>query len=258
MTTEIQFLHTMRQADHLEQALRDGLMFTDHKVSFDPFKNLGDAARISAEYSLPKLLGRVQALGGNHLDLNALAAGLGSMSGEVPMICFTEVQAGRSLCLHYLNFGAYGIVVTREWLERNGGDRVVYAGPDSALTRRLHRLFVDFQIAGVHVKDGKTLFDSSHSHPILDLLAFIQGRDQLAEVEWRIAGEHGWTGGEPASGKRIPLTMNDIKEVVVQNPGDVARFEAILRSLPGAGGCAELPVVRQQPKFLSQSPEWYR
>lgn len=258
MTTAIQFLHTMRQADHLEQALREGLMFTDHKVSFDPFNGLDDAAKKSAEYSLPKLLQRVTSCGANHLDLNDLAHGLGAMSGMVPMICFTEVQEGRNLTMHYLNFGAYGVVMTREWLERNGGDRVIYAGQNSALTTRLHRLFVDFLIAGVHVKNGKALFDSNHFHPILNLLAFIQGRDQLAEVEWRIAGEHGFMGGDKASGKRLPLPLNDIEDVVVQNDEDVPRFEAILRSLPGAGECTELPVVRRQPDSLRTMTSQYR
>lgn len=258
MTTTIQFLHTMRQADYLEQALLEGLMFTDHKVSFDPFMGLDDAAQKSAEYSLPKLINRITSCGSNHANLNALAHGLGSMSGMVPMICFTEVQEGRDLKLHYLNFGAYGIVVTREWLERNGGDRVVYTGQGSELTTRLHRLFVDFQIAGVHVKDGKALFDSNHMRPILNLLAFVQGRDQLTEVEWRIAGEHGFMGGDRASGKRLPFRLNDIEEVVVQNDEDIPRFEAILRSLPGAEKCAEPPTVRRQPDALNDKASWYR
>lgn len=233
-------------------------MFTDHEVLFDPFMDLDDAVRMSEEYSLPKLMTRVTSCGSNHVDLNALAYGLGSMSGTVPMICFTEVQEGRDLKLHYLNFGSYGIVMTREWLERNGGDRVVYAGPGSALTTRLHRLFIDFQIAGVHVQNGKALFDSNHMHPILNLLAFVQCRDHLAEVEWRIAGEHGFMGGDRASGKRLPFSLNDIEEVVVQNDEDVSRFESILRSLPGAEKCAELPTVRRQPDSLNVKASLYR
>lgn len=258
MTTTIQFLHTMRQADYLEQALQEGLMFTDHEVSFDPFMGLDDAAKKSAEYSLPKLINRINSCGSTHENLKVLAYGLGSMSGKVPMICFTEVQEGRDLNQHYLNFGAYGIVVTREWLERNGGDRVVYTGQGSELTTRLHRLFVDFMIAGVHVGDGKALFDSNHMHPIVNLLAFVQGRDQLSEVEWRIAGEHGFLGGERATGNRLRVGLNDIEEVVVQNDADVPRFEAILRSLPGADKCAEPPTVRRQPDSLNDKASLYR
>ncbi len=258
MTTDIRFLHTMRQADYLEQALRDGLMFTEHKVSFYPFKDLDDAASKFHEYGLPKLRARVAALGIQNIDLNILASGIGSISGMVPMICFTEVQGARDLKPHYLNFGAYGVVVTRDWLERNGGDRVVYAGPNSALTTRLHRLFIDLQIAGIHMENGAPLFDISHMIPILNLLAFIQRRDQLAEVEWRIAGEHGFMGGKKATGNRLPLAVNDIEEVLVQNEDDVPKFESILKSLPRTEVGVVLPPVRCQPDTLLVSESWYR
>ena len=258
MTTGIRFLHTMRQADYLEQALKDGLMFTEHKVLFDPFKDLEDAARKSHEYGLPKLIARVTALGVPNTNLNALAHGIGSMSGMVPMICFTEVQGARDLKPHYLNFGAYGVVVTRDWLERNGGDRVVYTGPHSALTTRLHRLFVDLQIAGIHVRSGTAQFDTSHMIPILNLLAFIQGRDQIAEVEWRIAGEHGFMGGYKATGKRIPLGVNDIEEILVQNEDDVPKFESVLESLPRTADGVAFPPVRRQPDTLLVRDSWYR
>lgn len=250
MTTTIQFLHVMRQSCHLEQALRQGLMLTDHPVTFNPFEDDEAAAQAMQDYSLGALLTRATELGISHLNLNHTAYALGSISGKIPMICFTEVHDGRDLYPHYLNFGGYGVVVSRDWLETNGGDRVLYAGARSEVTKRLHRLFVDHQIAGLHVQNGSMMLGSSAQSPILDLLAYVQGRDQLIEVEWRIAGEHGFTGRRRTSGERIALPLHAIETVVVQNPDDVARFEDILKSLPEASSATRLPPVLRQPTML--------
>ena len=166
------------------------------------------------------------------------------------MLCFTEVHDGRDLFPHFLNFGAYGVVVSRNWLETNGGDRVLYAGARSEVTKRLHRLFVDYQIAGLHVQNGAVLFTNSSLSPILDLLAYVQQRDQLIEVEWRIAGEHGFTGRRRASGDRIILPLDAIEAVLVQNDDDIAKFEGILKFVPGASSAIDMPPVLAQPPKL--------
>ena len=46
------------------------------------------------------------------------------------MLCFTEVVEGKDISSHGNIFGNYGLVVSRRWLESNGGDRVVYVGDD--------------------------------------------------------------------------------------------------------------------------------
>ena len=259
MTTQIQFLHVMREADYLEQALRDGLMFTDHRVKFNPFgDDMGAAAQAMADYAMPRLVERATALGATDLNLNALAYGLGSIAGDVPMICFTEVHESRDLCAHYMNFGAYGVVVSKQWLEGSGGDRVIYAGAQSAVTRNLHRIFVDLQIANVHVENGGALFDNRALEGILDLFAYVQGRDQLAEAEWRIAGSHGFMGGRRASGDRIPLPVSEIDAVLVQREDDVPRFEALLASLAAKSGASKVPTVHRQPDTLPNSRPLYR
>jgi hypothetical protein len=250
MTTHIQFLHVMREASYLEQALVNGLMFTDHPVTFRPFSDDEDAARAMANYSLGRLSEKATAMGARDLNLNELAFGLGTISGKIPMICFTEVHDSRDLFPHIMYFGAYGVVASRTWLECHGGDRVFYAGSESAVTKRLHRLFVDHQISGLHVRDGKALLDSRSLDPILDLFAYAQGRGQLAEVEWRIAGEHGFTGRRRASGERIPLPLSDVEAVLVKTNDDVPRFEAILASLAAESGAVKLPPILVQPATL--------
>ena len=252
MTVPLKFIHVMKEASYLEQALAEGLMFTDHRVAFHPSSDAADAARVFNSYSLPLLLQRVAALGldGCALNLNALTGSLGSMAGQVPMICFSEIQRGRELGSHFVNFGAYGVAVTREWLEQQGGDRVMYAGPHSAITKRLHRLFIDHQIACVYDNAGTPLYNSRCIAPILDLLVYIQGRDQLEEVEWRIAGHHGFMGGPRSTGTRIPLPLADIETVLVQREDDKPKFMAILKSLAKAQGVAKTPRILVQPKTL--------
>jgi len=252
MTVPLKFIHVMKEASYLEQALVEGLMFTDHRVAFHPSSDAADAARIFNGYSLPLLQQRVAELGldGSALNLNALSGSLGSMAGEVPMICFSEIQRGRGLGSHFVNFGAYGVAVTRDWLEQQGGDRVIYAGPDSAISKRLHRLFIDHQIACVYDNAGTPTYDSRSIAPILDLLVYIQGRDQLEEVEWRIAGRHGFMGGARSTGTRIPLPLAEIEAVLVQREDDKPKFTAILKALAKEQGVAKTPRVMVQPTTL--------
>lgn len=250
MTTILRFLHTMHEAAFLEQALKDGLMLTDHPVKFAPLDiNDGGAIEIMQSYSIAALNERASALGVSDLNLNALMYGLGTIAGKIPMICFTEVHEGRSLVPHYANFGAYGVVVSKEWLEANGGDRVLYAGPTSAVTKRLHRLFVDLQIAKLYVQNGKMLFNNSSLEPILNLLAYIQSKDQLDEVEWRIAGEHGFTGRRRETGDRLTLPFDAIQAVLVKKEDEVEKFTDILKALSTTPG-KELPPVLVQPRIL--------
>jgi hypothetical protein len=70
------------------------------------------------------------------------------------------------------------------------------------------------------------------------------------QVEWRIAGEHGFTGRRRTSGDRIILPLDAIEAVLVQNDDDVAKFEGILKSLPGASSATNVPAVLVQPPTL--------
>lgn len=250
MITDIRFLHTMRKPEYLEQALRHGLMLTDHEATFRPFDDDADAARLTGEILLPRLTARLKAIGECEVNLNALVAGIGSISGQVPMICFTEVHDGRDLSNHFFTFGAYGVVVNRQWLEANGGDRVLYAGPQSRVTKLLHKLFVEHQLSGLHSRSGKAMYSSETLSPILDLLAYVETRAHLEEVEWRIAGEHGFTGRKRASGERIQLPLSAIEMVLVQNNADVEYFTSVLKSLPDAASVPMLPAVKVYAALL--------
>jgi hypothetical protein len=124
------------------------------------------------------------------------------------------------------------------------------AAAHSALTRRLHQAFFDFQLAGLHVQNGKALFDKVPMERMLDIFAYVQGRDQMAEAEWRISGSHGYFGKKRNTGDRIALPLAQIDAVLVQNPDDIPKFEAILAALASARGASKWPPVLRQPESL--------
>lgn len=132
----LKFLHSMRERSFLESALSEGLMLRDHTVQFSPAKTHAQwQALLGEEWSL--LMTKLNSLGAPWGGLseerkNLLMGGIGSISGKIPMLCFTEVPEGRGLSFHHLSFGGYGLVVSRNWLESNGGDRVIYAGNNSS------------------------------------------------------------------------------------------------------------------------------
>jgi hypothetical protein len=77
----------------------------------------------------------------------------------------------------------------------------------------------------MHVRDGRLLFNSDSLKPILDLLAYVQGRNQLIETEWRIAGERNDARGgkmtlvvSPFPGSRHGLNSNKLMEEAGKTP----------------------------------------
>lgn len=144
MQPTLQFLHSMRKPEFLRTALTEGLMFTDHEVSYVPASSSVEWHDLTAE-TTALLMDRLALLGKPWHSLTeerriSLMSGIGSMRGKIPMICFTEIPEGRQLWFQHLSFGPYGVVVSRGWLERNGADRVLYVGDNSALSRRLYRV----------------------------------------------------------------------------------------------------------------------
>jgi len=180
-----------------------------------------------------------------------LLMGLGSISGEIPMVCFTEVPDGRDIRDHFLQFGAYGIVVKRSWLDANGADRVIYFGQNSAVSQRIYKIVTGLHISNLHKNaDGEVLFEKDTLSSALDLLAYIEVRENISEAEWRIAGNHGFMGGASDADKRLPLTLADIEAVLVQNAPDIDIVEGTIDRLAVEQGVTQTPKVLCQPQTL--------
>lgn len=251
------FLHTMRERAHLESALSNGLMLRRHPVDFNPADTDEQWNRI-LEAVLPLLRQKLHQLGRPLDQLSdtrrtTLLSGLGRVRGQIPMLCFTEVPEGRSLHLHYLNFGAYGLVASRNWLERNGGDRVIYVGQDAAVSTRLHRIIASHHIAGIHLAhiasldETQPVYDNASMSLALDLLAYVETRQNILEAEWRIAGDHGYMGGSHNEGRRIPIELNDVECITVQCDTDVEEIRQVVEELGRRNGITSVPQVLVQP-----------
>lgn len=209
---QLQFLHCLRKYDYLVQSLRDGLMFTAHQVKYQP---ANDPLHWQAllQHVVPTLLGKLERLGVPFENLpedrqRLLMAGLGTMTAEMPMICFTEVPSGRDISMHAYQFGKYGIGLRREWLEEQGADRVIYVGDKTALSERLFRTVAKAKIHGLHIsQNGTPLFEVDIDRTVIDLLAYVETRTNVEELEWRIAGKHNFYGGGSDVNRRIPLPL---------------------------------------------------
>ncbi len=251
----LKFLHSMRDRESLEAALQEGLMYKNNPVKFSPADtNVAWSELLNLVW--PTLIPHLDRIGKPWVGLteqrqNLLLQGIGTMSVSIPMVCFTEVPEGRKLRWQQLLFGGYGVVVRREWLESHGGDRVLYVGAGSEVSIRLFRVLANLQIAGLHVgQSGDVLFDSGQLPAIIDLLAYIQVRKNLEELEWRIAGHHGITGGSPETGKRVPLSLDQIEIILVQNKADIAHFRAIAKDVARRQSVLKIPRIQRQPETL--------
>ena len=218
--TELSFLHSMRKRTYLKKALTEGLMFTDHMVRFSLSEDAFHFLDMLNEVE-PLIEARASQLGIDWGTVakehkNAVYLGMGAVAGKMPMLCFTEVLSERELFTHHMLFGAYGIVVSQRWLEANGGDRVVYTGENSKLTKSLHRAMVQLRLGAMFVDNGRILFDGMVEPTILDLLQHVQVRKNLKEFEWRIPGAHGFLGGPRATNTCLKIEVNDIESVLVQ------------------------------------------
>ncbi len=245
----------MGQREHLESALRDGLMLTDHEVQFAPIGD-GEAASSLLNQILPLLESRLESLGQPLESLSeerqrVIFLGIGNIKGKVPMLCLTEVPSGRVIDMHRLLFGSYGLVISRDWVERNGGDKVIYIGHNSTVTHQLFINLATLRIFGLFVdRNGQVLFDNESIRPVLNLLSFFQMRDHLEEAEWRITGNHGFMGGERESGKRLPLTLEEIEYVFAPDDREAKELSILVEELKQKQGAKIVPKIISFPNQI--------
>lgn len=246
--SSLQFLHSLREYDYLVQSLRDGLMFTTHQVKYAP-ANDPSHWQVLLGQVMPTLLGKLERLGVPFESLSeerqyVLMAGLGTMTAEMPMICFTEVPLGRDISMHVYQFGKYGIGLRREWLEEQGADRVLYVGDKTALSERLFRTLAIAKIHALHLSsDGTPLFETDLERTVIDLLAYVESRTNVEELEWRIAGKHNFYGDVSDANRRIPLPLTAVDRVFVARVDEVAAMTALVEELARAQDGLAPPIV---------------
>jgi hypothetical protein len=172
------------------------------------------------------------------------------------MLYFSEVPEGREISYQQLPFGAYGLVVKRQWLEKNEADRALYIGQNSPVSRHLFRNLANLRISSLFVDvSGQVLFDNSCFPALLDLLAHIEVRENIEEFEWRIVGNHGFMGGKRETGKRLLIQLEDIEYILVQKTEDVNGFEKLIIDFAESQASSQIPPVLCQPNVIPVSCE---
>ncbi|MFZ6767855.1 abortive infection system antitoxin AbiGi family protein [Undibacterium sp. Di26W] len=248
----------MRELTFLEQALTEGLLLTDHEVEFRPITDDKEFNALLNQEIYPKIerkLGNLDRFRGNVSDneKQVLSYGVTNISGKIPMLCFTEIAEGRILSNQHVGFGAYGIIVKRAWLEENKAERVLYVGENSPISRALYRILMDAKIPTLHIDKIKGILwgqTREEMKNVWNLLSYVQVRRHLEELEWRIVGEHGFLGGERDTGKRLPIRLDDIDYVFVQNDSEVPTTREFIDILAVQQKTARIPTVLAQPEKI--------
>ncbi len=207
-------------------------MLTSHKVNFQATTDL-DQLRVISEQIRPLLLERLELLGTPWGALSeerrqVLMRGIGSIRGEVPMVCFTAVPAGKLVAEQRAAFGNFGLVASRAWIEKNGGDRVVYVGDNSALSRTLFLVVGTMHIFSLHAVNGEPMYENRAMSAALRLVCSVERRAHLNEDEWRIWGNPGWMGGHKEEGKRIALPLEEIELVLAPTLEEAKQMDALV------------------------------
>jgi Putative abortive phage resistance protein AbiGi, antitoxin len=255
MLPSLKFLHSMRERNYLESALTDGLLLTGHKVKFLPSEKTVDIESLLNDVK-PTLLAQLIKIGKpwDCLDeerQKTIFSGIGAISGSIPMLCLTEVPEGRSISFQQFSFGGYGLVIKRQWLEKNEADRVLYIGQNSPVSCHLFRILANLRVSSLFVDGtGQVLFNMSCFPAILDLLAYIEVRENLEEFEWRIVGKTGFMGGKRAKGKRLTIGLDDIEYILVQKSEDIDNLNQLIHSLAISQKSSKIPSILCQPNTI--------
>lgn len=249
---ETKFLHCMAQAEFLELALREGLMLRNHTVKFAPTDDPVSYQRLMADI-LPLLEGQLAKSGTSLAEFDRdtrelIFRGIGSVKGQIPMLCIAEVQKGSEIN-NLKAFGSYGLVISKSWLMSHGADRVVYIGDASTGSRLVYKALASLRIQGITVADGKVLFDNKRLRSVFDMLPFVQERCHAGEFEWRIAGNHGFMGGGSDAGKKIAISLDDI-EFVFAPKDEVDAFTQLVAELQAGQKLAKAPQVMAFPEKI--------
>ncbi len=252
MTTKITLLHCTKEKEYLSDLLQNGLKFREHPVEFKLTKETGSwlIGKI-----MPILTHHVASLGLQFSKLSpenisTIMRGLGSISAQIPMICFTEVATGKDISPHGLKYGKYGLSIDRAWLESKGADRVTYIGDETEYSKLMALNLGTMRALSLQLNpQGGVIYNAQIFEMILDLFCFFEKRSNLEEQEFRIPGKHGFSGGETRTGSRLEIPIQKIETIFVAEESDVEEIEETLRSVSRVQDYnGTLPTVRVFPE----------
>ncbi len=211
----VRLFNCMKKKEHLISALQHGLQLNPHAVRLpfdvETLRELPDKVRHKIESELV-------------VDKSVPSSEDRHIVVRVPMACFSEVlgKRGRTIRKHLLNFGSFGLFVSIHWLQRHGGDRVVYTG--GAFGARLNRLF----LSSFYGDDERKNADRFNMW--LDLISMTELGWHLQEQEWRIArppiSAVPFEGDE--TGELLSIKIADIEGVFVRSGTEISEIHELL------------------------------
>ena len=247
------FLHCMKKFEYLSSAVKDGLMFTSHEVKF--LFSQDDTELIKYQNEIMKFINlRLGELGTSFESLpddrqKIIMMGIGSITGKIPMICFTEVPEGKEIKLHGQMFGYYGVLVRKEFIDKYNGDKVIYVGDNKSVGKLLARIIAIAKSMSLHRKNSMILFNSDVDKYILSFFGFIENSINFREQEWRIVGNHGFFGGGNDAGTRISIDLSDIEKIFVKEEKEIESIQQLIAEKAKREEYnGKLPIVELFPK----------
>jgi hypothetical protein len=247
----------MKKREYLENSIEEGLMLTGHMVDFK-FSSLPADWQKLLQDIIPLVNRRLAELGTTLQSLpedrkKIIFIGIGSITGEVPMLCFSEVTSGKNISDNKQMFGHYGLVLTRDWVENNGGDKVIYIGNGTTISKHIAYALASLRSLSLFLdnRSNNVVFENYTEKMVLNLFCFIENRININETEWRIAGNPGFMGGKNENGKKYAFPMGDIKYVFVRKKDEIKPISQLLRS-KAQKECfsGELPAIIEFPEAM--------
>jgi hypothetical protein len=77
-------------------------------------------------------------------------------------------------------------------------------------------------------KENNIFFPKETLAIILDLLCYIEKRENIEQQEWRIAGKHGLMGGGRSTSQCLSLPLEEIQYVLVKEADEISQFERLI------------------------------
>ena len=236
-------------------------MLTNHQVVFDPcFVLSGDENEKNRKeimlFGQSLISASLKKLGIDFDKLDeqrksVLFRGLGTISGNVPMLCFSEIPENVSISDHANRFGCYGLVMSKEWIEKSQGDRVVYVGKGASLSKRIMQSVTAILAQSIYVdENGTPLFANWAMKNVLELLTFFEVKINENEREWRIVGRTGFMGEKRDTEQRINFDMSECKYIFVKKDDEMESMAKIVKNVMGNSNSAP-----QIMRFPDKMPE---
>jgi hypothetical protein len=166
----------------------------------------------------------------------------------IPMVCFCDIPLS-SIKNHVETYGSYGIGMTKEWIQRNNLNPVMYLEKDSKLSNNLFNILIELQKDELHqYADWKVVRKSyveviryikPYQGDFLRGSALIKAVKFYDEREWRYTPE--WTNDTPAwitknefenpislalkneqlKSQKLSFEPKDIKYIIVKDESEI-------------------------------------